>query len=93
MKLGWSDISGTSHACWRGAKGGLRGGGRVWRKRCVRSTEGPGWAQSRAEELRGGPMAAAALTGSGGQRGALLSVTATGPEGTARSLSGEGRWG
>ena len=38
-------------------------------------------------------MAAAALTGSGGQRGALLSVTATGPEGTARSCAREGGWG
>ena len=48
----------------------------------------------RAEELRGGPMAAAALTGSGGQRGALLSVTATGPEGTARScVSGQAAGG
>lgn len=35
-------------------------------------------------------MAAAALTGSGGQRGALLSVTATGPEGTARSSGSAG---
>ena len=38
-------------------------------------------------------MAAAALTGSGGQRGALLSVTATGPEGTARSCVRGGRVG
>ena len=43
----------------------------------------PGFAQPRAEELRGGLMAAAALTGSGRQWWALLSVTAT--EGTAWS--------
>ena len=56
------------------------------------AAEVPWCVQPRAEELRGGFMAAQLTQGAEGQRSALLSVTETGPEGMARGYQGGIRW-
>jgi len=63
---------------------------RIWRTRGVRSSWGPWVCSAQSRGAEGSPHdSCSSSQGAEGQRGALLCVTATGPEGTAWSCAGE----